>query len=84
MNSRRKSLDVIHSRSAGVDIGAKEIFVAVPALKVGPSVGSFGTYTVDLMDIQRFLKEQGIATVAMESTGLYWILLYGLLSQAGL
>lgn len=76
MSSRRKSLEVIHPHAARVDIGAKEIFVAVPASKEGSSVRRFGTYTADLTAIRRFLTEHGITTVAMESTGVYWIPLY--------
>lgn len=82
--SPRKSLQVIYPHSAGVDIGSKEIFVAVPASKEGASVRCFGTYTADLLALRDFLASHSITTVAMESTGIYWIPLYDLLSQGGL
>jgi len=81
---QRKSLQVIHPRAAGLDIGAREIFAAVPAECASESVRSFGTYTPDLFALLDWLRGTGVTTVAMESTGVYWIPIYDVLSEAGL
>src|SRR3954462_4031572 len=70
--------------AAGIDIGASEIWVAVPADRTPEPIRRFGTFTQDLEAIVQHLKACGIASVAMESTGLYWIPLYQLLADAGL
>jgi hypothetical protein len=65
--------------TAGIDIGAMEIFVGVaPELESEP-VRSFGTFTQDLEEIAKWLESCGVRSVAMESTGVYWIPLYDLL-----
>lgn len=76
---------VINPRAAGVDIAAKEHFVCVPnsdSTKDG-LVKSFGSFTRDLNDIADWLKEHKITTVAMESTGIYWMELFFTLQKAG-
>lgn len=80
----RKSLRVVHPHAAGLDIGAKEIFGALPAEAAEESVRAFGTYTPDLHALRDWLIGHGITTVAMESTGVYWIPIYDLLAEAGL
>jgi transposase len=69
--------------AAGVDIGAEEIFVAVPADRDAESVRSFDTFTRDLYQLADWLQSCRIRTVAMESTGVYWIPLYQILETRG-
>jgi hypothetical protein len=62
--------------AAGVDIGAREIFVAVPHDPEGEPVRKFATFTEDLRRLGDWLQRCGVTTVAMESTGVFWIPLY--------
>ena len=84
---RRKSavdLRPIHTRSAGIDIGAASHWVAVdPSLSDG-CVRTFGTYTDDLHALAEWLCSLGVRKVAMESTGVYWIPVYQVLRDRGL
>jgi hypothetical protein len=75
-------LPIVHADTAGIDIGATEIYVAVPADR-DELVRSFGTFTQDLQQIAAWLRQQGIQRVAMESTGVYWIPLWQMLADAG-
>ena len=59
--------------AAGCDIGAREIFVAVPAGREENPVRKCGTFTGDLHEMAEWLVQCRIKTVAMESTGVYWI-----------
>ena len=65
--------------AAGIDIGATEIFVAVPADRAAENVRSFPTFAQDLYGLADWLEQCGIKTVAMESTGVYWIPLFQIL-----
>lgn len=76
-------LPVLHAEAAGIDIGAEEIFVAVPADRAVNPVRSFETFTRDLNELADWLQECGVRTVAMESTGVYWIPLYQILEGRG-
>jgi hypothetical protein len=67
-------LPVMHPDAAGVDIGAEEIFVAVPADRAADPVRSFGTFTRELHELADWLQKCGVRTVAMESTGVFWIM----------
>jgi transposase len=69
--------------AAGIDLGATEIWVAVGPDRSELPVRRFGAFTQDLNAIVRWLLECAIRTVAMEATGVYWIPLYQLLSDAG-
>jgi transposase len=71
--SNNTVLPVMRPDAAGIDIGATEIFVAVPANRAEENVRSFPTFTQDLYALADWLKQCGIRTVAMESTGVYWI-----------
>ena len=65
--------------AGGIDIGAMEIFVGVgPEVDAEP-VRNFGTFTCDLAAIADWLEACGVTSVAMESTGVYWIPLYHVL-----
>jgi transposase len=70
--------------AGGIDIGAREIFVAVPPDRDENPVRVFATFTEDLEAMARWLVSCGITTVAMESTGVYWIPPYDVLEQHGI
>lgn len=78
------ALPVIHPDTAGIDIGATLIYVAVGADRDPEPVRYFGSFTTDLQEITNWLKQCGIRQVAMESTGVYWIALYQMLADHGL
>ncbi len=75
------SLPVIEPNAAGIDIGATEIFVAVPADRDPEPIRSFPTFTIDLERLADWLQQCQIRTVAMESTGVYWIPLFQILEK---
>jgi transposase len=77
------AMPVMRPDAAGIDIGATEIFVAVPADRAAENVRSFPTFTQDLYALADWLKQCGITTVAMESTGVYWIPLFQILEERG-
>lgn len=70
----------IHQHSAGIDIGARNIYIGIE----GEQVAVFGTFTQDFKDAVSYLLSHGIRTVAMEATGSYWIILFDVLQAAGL
>ena len=78
------SLSCIEPNAAGIDIGATEIFVALPQDRDPSPVRRFETFTEDLHRLKDWLRQHGITTVAMESTGVYWIPLFQILERAGL
>lgn len=77
-------LPKLHLHAAGIDLGAREIYVAVPPGSCARPVRSFPTFTEDLHALRDWLLECGVTTVAMESTGVYWIPLFQILECAGL
>jgi len=74
---------LIHPDAAGVDLGSREHWVAVPPGRAAQSVRRFGTFTPDLEALAQWLRECRIRTVAMEATGVYWIPLFQLLERQG-
>jgi len=78
------SLHIVHPDAAGVDIGNEFHYVAVPPSRDPQPVRRFGCATPELMEMAAWLKQCGIRTVAMQSTGVYWIPVYDVLEQAGL
>jgi len=75
---------VFHPHAAGIDIGAREIYVAVPADRDEHPVRKYETFTSDLREMAEWLVRCGITTAAMESTGVYWIPVYDVLEQHGI
>jgi transposase len=80
---RADQMEKIYPNAAGLDIGASEIMVALPADREGETVRGFGTYTPDLRDLADWLTAKGVRHVAMESTGVYWIPIFELLEERG-
>jgi transposase len=77
-------LQVVHPKAAGIDVGNEEHWVAVPPGADPEPVQSFGCFTQDLREMADWLERCGIQTVAMQSTGVYWIALYDILSERGI
>ncbi|RQW02814.1 IS110 family transposase, partial [candidate division KSB1 bacterium] len=86
-NKNRKSkvnhLHMLQPNSAGIDIGATEIYVAVPDGRSSKSVRRFETFTDELHAAAKWLKECSIKSIAMESTGVYWIPIFQILDAYG-
>jgi len=82
--SRRARLEVKNPDAAGIDVGATAHWVCVPADRQANPVACFGTCTADLEALAAWLQQCGVTTVAMESTGVYWVPLYELLEARGL
>lgn len=81
---KSSSHHVLHPHAAGIDLGARDIYVAVPPGCDPKPVRSFPTFTEDLHALRDWLKACGVTTVAMESTGVYWIPLFQILEAAGI
>ena len=84
VDSSGKSMDSINSNAAGIDIGSERHYVAVGVDKSETPVRSFGCYTPDIEEMARWLLKCGVTTVAMESTGVYWVPVYQILERHGL
>ena len=78
-----KHLEHINKMAAGIDIGSQSHFVAVPEGCAEVCVREFKSFTTDLCELADWLSHCGIETVAMESTGVYWIPLFELLESRG-
>ena len=87
MSIRRKSrakpegLSQLNLNAAGIDVGATSHYVAVPADRAEPPVREYEAFTADLYRLADWLAECGVETVVMESTGVYWIPLFGVLEE---
>src|SRR5690349_2880386 len=76
----KKILEIIHPHAAGIDIGSRSFFVDAGE----EEVKVFPTYTEGCHALRDYLKRQNITTAAMESTGVYWVVLYAVLEEAGI
>jgi transposase len=74
----------VFPNAAGFDIGSPEMGVALPPDRPAPTVRAFSTFTTDLKQLMAWVRAHRIATVAMESTGIYWIPIYEMLEEAGI
>jgi transposase len=81
--STQGDFQLVHPNAAGIDIASEMHFVAVPIGRDEQSVRKFGSYTEDLHELARWLKKCEIDTVAMESTGIYWVQLFLILEEYG-
>jgi transposase len=77
------SLEVVHPDAAGIDIGNESHYVAVPPTRESEPVRRFGCTTAELKSMADWLKQCRIRTVAMQSTGVYWIAVFDILEEAG-
>ena len=79
----QSAISLTHPNTAGIDIGSAAHFVAVPPDRDDEPVREFASFTADLHRLADWLDACGVDTVAMESTGVYWIALYELLEARG-
>lgn len=84
LTPKGQRLEIVNRNAAGIDISPKEMQVCVPADRDTDSNRKFGVYTDDLRSIAAWLKSCHIDTVAMESTGVYWLPLFRVLKDTGL
>lgn len=75
-----KALPVLDPKAAAIDVGSEKLHVSV----AGDTPQVFGTFTGDLENLRAWFQEQGVRTVALEATGVYWLYLYEVLEAAGL
>lgn len=78
-----KQLQHVNLDAAGIDVGSDRHLVAVPEGRAEASVREFGAFTTDLQELADWLTKCGVTTVAMESTGVYWIPVFELLERLG-
>ena len=78
------NLEVVHPNAAGIDIGNASHYVAVPPDRDAEPVRQFACFTEALQQMAAWLKSCGIDTVAMQSTGVYWLPVYEILTEEGL
>lgn len=81
--ARGLRLEIVNPDAAGIDISATELQVCVPVGRSDPNNRVFGVYTRNLHEISSWLTECGVTTVAMESTGIYWLPLFRVLKDDG-
>lgn len=79
----KQKLSVINPDAAGIDIGSREHYVCVPADRTEKNVRKFAAFTSDLREMVIWLKKCGVKTIAMESTGVYWIPVLQILETSG-
>ena len=81
---KMEALKQINFNAAGLDIGSAEIFVAVPEERDEQTVQKFDTFTIDLHALADWLVSCDVDTVAMESTGVYWVPIFEILEERGI
>ena len=84
LRSADPGLEVVHPNAAGIDIGNESHYVAVRPDRDPEPVRRFECFTADLYRLAEWLRSCGVKTVAMQSTGVYWIPLYDILESRGL
>ncbi len=84
IQSEDLSLEVIHPDAAGIDIGNESHYAAVPPSRDSQPVREFRCTTAELKAMAAWLQQCRIRTVAMQSTGVYWVAVYDILEEAGL
>jgi len=79
-----KALEIVHPDAAGIDVGGSEHWVAIGPERDPEPVRRFGCFTVDLREMAQWLVDRGVKSVAMQSTGVYWMPVLEILEQHGL
>lgn len=80
-STKKEEFTVVHPRAAGIDIGSSSLWVSAGAKQ---EVREFETFTADIIELVKFLKEHQTDTVAMEATGSYWFVLHEFIEAAGI
>jgi transposase len=83
LRSEDPGLEVVHPNAAGIDVGNEAHYVAVRGDRDPEPVRRFECFTADLYRMANWLRSCGVKTVAMQSTGVYWIPLYDILEECG-
>jgi transposase len=78
-----QALPVIQPDAAGIDLGATCLTAAVPPDRDTRPIRTFGTFTEDLQELVRWLRQCRIRTVALEATGVFWVPVFQVLEAAG-
>jgi len=84
VSRKSQSLEIVHPHAAGIDVGAEVHYVAIAPDRSPEPIRHFSAFTSGIESLVGFLLEHGVDTVAMESTGPYWQVLYQSLHDAGL
>src|SRR6266705_5989877 len=79
-----KTLGIVHRGAAGIDVGGSEHWVAISPDRDPEPLRRFGCFTADVREMGRWLVEKGVRSVAMQSTGVYWMPVFEVLEQQGL
>ena len=82
--SAQAGLPIIHERAAGIDIGSRFHVVAVAPNLTDEPIQTFQAFTGDIERMADWLVAVGVRTVAMESTGVYWVPVYEVLESRGI
>jgi hypothetical protein len=83
LQSEDPGLEVVHPHAAGIDVGNSAHYVAVRPDRDAEPVRRFECFTADLYRMADWLQSCGVKTIAMQSTGVYWIPLYDILEERG-
>jgi hypothetical protein len=78
-----RALEIVHPDAAGIDIGGREHWVAIRPERDPQPVRSFQGFTADGEQMAAWLGERGVRSVAMPSTGVYWIAVWEILPPRG-
>ena len=78
-----KALEVVHPDAAGIDVGGSEHWVAVSPDRDAEPVRRFGCFTADLREMAKWLVDKGVRSVALQSTGVYWMPVFEVLEEHG-
>lgn len=81
--SLASDLPIIQTNACGIDVGGESIFVCVPRDRDPTPIREFSSFTADLRDMAEWLKKCNITTIAMESTGVYWVPIFEVLDERG-
>jgi len=79
-----KALEIVHPDAAGIDVGGSEHWVAISPDRDSEPVRRFRCFTADLRQMAQWLVEKGVRSVALQSTGVYWMPVFEILEQQGL
>ena len=79
-----KAVEIVHPDAAGIDVGGSEHWVAVSPDRDPEPVRRFGCFTADLHEMGQWLVQKGVRSVAVQSTGVYWMPVFEVLEQHGL
>ena len=83
IQSEDLTLDIVHPDAAGIDIGNESHYVAVPSTRDSQPVRCFDCTTAELRAMADWLKQCKIRTIALQSTGVYWVSVYDILEETG-